>query len=210
MAFPDRLRLPLSFDAGRLKADLDALADMEWIGHFVTQNYDGDWSVLPLRGPAGATHPVKMIYPDPTAVDFDDGPALAWVPYIRQVLESFACPLHCVRLMRLTPGSIIKPHRDHDLEFESGAARIHIPITTNPGVEFLLNGTPVAMDLGSAWYLRLSDIHSAANRGTSDRVHLVIDAAANDWLADLLGQAANLDSQVSAPNISCYENTAGH
>ncbi len=60
MRFPDRLRLPFSFDAGLLARDLEALPGA-WIRHFVEQNYSGDWSVIPLRGPAGARHPVMMI-----------------------------------------------------------------------------------------------------------------------------------------------------
>lgn len=187
--FPDRLCLPLAFDPLRLQADLQALSAHDWIEHFVKQNYDGDWAVLPLRGPAGARHPVMMIYPDPGARAFQDTSLLRLTPYFRSVLAAFDCPLQCVRLMRLTPGSIIKPHRDHDLSFEARTVRIHIPITTNPAVEFSLNDTRVDMEPGSVWYLRLSDPHSVANRGATDRVHLVIDAEANAWLADMLGRA---------------------
>jgi hypothetical protein len=43
---------------------------------------------------------------------------------------------------------------------------------------------------GSAWYLRLSDLHSVANRRTTDRVHLVIDCSANDWLTEQLRAAS--------------------
>lgn len=189
-AFADRLRLPLVFDPDGLTRDLARLGGVTWTRHFVEQNYSGDWSVIPLRGPAGETHPVRMIYPNPTAREFDDGPLLAETPYFREVLGRFAAPLRCVRLMRLTPGSQIKTHSDLDLDFELGTVRIHIPIASNPGVEFLLNGAPVAMALGEAWYLRLSDPHSAANRGSSDRVHLVIDADANDWLGELFREAA--------------------
>ena len=186
---PDRIKLPFSFDPDRLCADLDAV-DRDWIDHLVKQNYEGNWSVLPLRHTAGATHPVMMIYSDPSATEFVDGPLLAHTPYFREVLAAFRCPLTVVRLMRLTPGSVIKPHYDHDLAAEHGAARLHIPITTNPDVEFLLNGTPVTMAPGEAWYLRLMDTHSVVNRGTSDRVHLVIDAVVDDWLSEMLAASA--------------------
>jgi hypothetical protein len=189
MAFPDRLRLPLSFDPVRLARDLDALAGVTWIEHFVKQNYDGDWSVIPLRGVAGAAHPVKMIYADPTATDFADTPLLDACPYFREVLGAFDCELQCVRLMRLTPGSVIKEHDDNDLRAETGAARIHVPVTTNPGVEFELNRRRIVMTPGSAWYLRLADPHRVANRGTTDRVHLVIDVVVNAWLTALLRRA---------------------
>jgi hypothetical protein len=187
--FPDRLRLALTFDPARLVRDLQGLASVGWIDHFVAQNYDGNWSVIPLRGKAGACHPVMMIYSDPTATSFEDTPMLQGCPYFREVLDAFQCPLQAVRLMRLTPGSRIKEHADLDLSIEEGAARIHIPVVTNPGVEFYLNGSRIVMEAGSAWYLRLSDPHSVHNNGDSDRVHMVIDAVANDWLRTLLESA---------------------
>jgi hypothetical protein len=190
MTFPDRLRLPLSFDPARLASDLAAVASVGWIAHFVEQNYQGDWSVIPLRGVAGATHPVQMIYSDPTATRFADTPMLARCPYFREVLATFACEILAVRLMRLTPGSVIKEHSDHDLDAAAGMARIHVPISTSPEVEFELNRRRIAMAPGEAWYLRLSDPHRVANKGDSDRVHLVADLAVNAWLADLLSRAA--------------------
>jgi aspartyl/asparaginyl beta-hydroxylase (cupin superfamily) len=130
-----------------------------------------------------------MIYSDPGCTTFEDTPMLAGSPYFREVLAAFACPLHAVRLMRLTPGSVIKEHHDNDLSFEQGMVRIHIPVVTNDGVDFRLNGTRCPMPAGSVWYLRLSDPHSVANRGMDDRVHLVIDAAVNGWVEALFQRA---------------------
>ncbi len=187
--FPDRLRLPLAFEPARLAADLAAVATAGWTEHFVKQNYDGDWSVIALRGPKGETHPVRLIYSDPACREFADRPLLAAAPYFRQILQGLECPLQAVRLMRLAPGSRIKEHRDHDLCFEDGVVRLHIPVVTNAGVDFRLNGERCVMPAGSAWYLRLSDPHSVANRGETERVHLVIDAEVNGWLAALFKRA---------------------
>jgi Aspartyl/Asparaginyl beta-hydroxylase len=173
-----------------MEADLAALEQRDWTAHFVTQNYTGAWDVLPLRAQAGAAHPVMMIYSAPGVSDWVDTPFLDAAPSLRQVIAAFHCPVEAVRLMRLTPGSTIHAHRDHDLDAAEGRARIHVPVTSNPGVEFLLNGTPVAMQPGEAWYLRLADTHAVANRGTSDRVHLVIDAVVDDWLAGMIAGAA--------------------
>lgn len=189
-SLPDRLQLEMNFHVEQLKQDLAVLESHSWIDHFVKQNYNGTWDVLPLRGTAGATHPVMMIYSDPSCTEFEDTPFLKNAPYLQQVLSTFQCPLQSVRLMRLTPGSDIKEHCDHDLSAEQGQVRMHVPITTNPGVEFLLNGIHVPMVPGSCWYLRLADPHAVRNRGESDRVHLVIDALMNDWLADQLHLAA--------------------
>jgi hypothetical protein len=190
MTLPDRLLLPLAFDPEPLRRDLDGLAREGWIAHFVKQNFEGDWSVLPLRGTAGATHPVMQIYSDPSATAFEDTPLMARCPAIRAALESLQCELQAVRLMRLTPGSVIKEHSDGDLDADSVAARLHVAIATNPDVTFEVNRKPVALAPGALWYLRLSDPHRVANRGTTDRVHLVIDAVMNDWLRGLLERAA--------------------
>ncbi|MBX3563208.1 MAG: aspartyl/asparaginyl beta-hydroxylase domain-containing protein [Sphingomonas sp.] len=187
---PDRVRLPFAFDPAGLADDLALLGDAEWIAHFVPQNYEGEWGALPLRAKAGATHPVMMIYSDPEATEFEDTALLGQLPHIAAVVAAFRCPVRAVRLMRLTPGSVIKEHRDHDLAAEFGMARIHVPIATNPGVEFLVNRAPVAMAPGEAWYLRLSDPHAVANRGESDRIHLVIDVLVDGWLAAQLESGA--------------------
>ncbi|RZM35262.1 MAG: aspartyl beta-hydroxylase [Sphingomonas sp.] len=195
----DRIRLPMTFASEPLVADLARLSAPDWIDHLVQQNYDGTWQVLPLRMAAGATHPVMMIYADPTAKAFVDAPALAHCPAFQAVLAAFHCPLQTARLMRLTPGSTIREHRDHDLSVEQGMARIHVPVTTNRHVDFRLNGTRVGMAVGETWYLRLADRHGVANHGTTDRVHLVIDCEVNDWLAALLddGQPSGMIRPIS-------------
>jgi hypothetical protein len=183
--FPDRLRLPFALDSALLVRDLEALSSGRWIRHYVRANFDGDWSVIPLRAPEGASHPVQMISANPNAKAFLNTPFLDLCPYFRDILEMFRCPLRTARLMRLTAGSMIKEHSDPDLCFEDGVVRIHVPITTNEGVEFWVNGSRVVMEPGSCWYLRLSDRHSVANNGNTDRVHLVIDAVVNDWIAEI-------------------------
>jgi quercetin dioxygenase-like cupin family protein len=182
----------MQFDPALLLRDLATLTTTEWTAHFVPDNYEGDWSAIPLRSPEGARHPIQMIFSDPMAKAFVSTPYLDLCPYFREVIAAFQCDTQCIRLMRLTPGSVIKEHRDHDLAAEFGMARIHIPITTNPQVVFEVNRIPVEMAPGETWYLRLADPHRVVNGGDSDRVHLVIDAAVNDWMTDLLEQACTL------------------
>ena len=188
----DRAKLPLQFDPQALKNDFAELKEVEWIDHFVEQNYEGSWTVIPLRGPIGAEHPVMMIYSDPSCTEFENTPFLDTCPYFQEVLSSFRCPVNAARLMRLTPGSVIKEHSDYDLSVEDGNARLHVPIITNPGVEFRLNDRLVDMRPGECWYLRLSDPHSVLNRGKEDRVHLVIDVTVDDWLTDLLSGCSDV------------------
>lgn len=196
-AVNDRLKLDLRFDAEAMRRDVARLDASDWVDHFVPQNYEGSWSVLPLRAPAGARHPIQMIYSDPACDTFVDTPLLQRCTYFPQVLAAFQCPLHAVRLMKLTPGSTIKPHADHDLEAEQGRVRLHIPVATNADVDFRLNGEPIVMREGECWYLRLSETHAVANRGRTDRVHLVIDALVNPWLEDQLMRAERAGSDLT-------------
>lgn len=197
--WPDRLRLPLAFDPARLERDLRAAAAHDWIAHFVRQNYEGDWSAIPLRSVAGtrAQHPVMQIYSDPVATAFEDAPPLDDCPYFREVIAAFRSPVRCVRLMRLAAGSTIKEHTDLGLDAEAGTVRIHIPVTTNPGVVFEVNRRPVPLAPGSAWYLRLSDPHRVENRGDTDRVSLVLDADMDGWMEAMLSEAVALSSAPS-------------
>lgn len=180
----DVLKLPLRFEAARLQADLGRVMTGEYVPHFNTAYYQGDWSAVPLRSIGGRT---DHIYPDPTAKDaFADTPLLARCAYIREVLATLHCPLQAVRFLRLKAGSVIKEHRDHELGFEDDEVRLHIPVITNPEVEFVLNQVRVVMNEGECWYLNVNQPHRVANRGATDRVHLVIDCVVNDWLHNLL------------------------
>src|SRR5262249_31769120 len=141
-------------------------------------------------GPRDAGHPVLMIATTPGQTAFSDTPALALCPYFREVIDSFGTEIRGVRLLRLAPGSLLKEHTDHESTDEDGVLRIHIPVKTNPDVVFLLNGARVVMEAGSAWFLRLNDPHSVANRGAGDRVHMLVDVVMDEKLEAMLTEAA--------------------
>lgn len=184
----DRRRLPLGLPVEGLLAELGAVPAAAWVDHFATGGYQGSWRILPLRGPAGATHPILMATAHPGQLDFADTPFLAAMPSFRRALDRFSCQLHAVRVMSLGPGSTIREHRDPDLDGggDGAVVRLHVPLATHPAVRFLLNGTPVPLAAGECWFLRLTDPHSVVNPGPAERVHLVLDAALNPWLRRLL------------------------
>lgn len=183
---PDRVRLPIAFDPGPLEEELAGIAQSEWTAHPVADNHDGGWNAAALRAPAGETHPIRMISVASGAGRYVDTPLLARCPRLAEVVARFRCELELVRLMRLEGGSVIREHRDPDLDAACGMARLHLPIATGPGVDFRVSGRRVDMQPGSVWYLRLSEPHSVVNRGDAPRVHLVLDALVDDWLAGLL------------------------
>ena len=180
----DAVKLPLLFDAARLRTDLANMLAEDFLPHYNTAGYQGDWSAVPLRSVGGrANH----IVADPAAREpFADTPLLARCPGVRETLAALPCPHQSVRFMRLRAGSGIKEHSDVRLGFDDGEVRLHIPVATNPEVEFMLAGRRVVMNEGECWYLNLTLPHRVDNRGAADRVHLVIDCVVNDWLRDQL------------------------
>lgn len=176
-------KLPFGFDAVRLKADLQNFTESDWTPHFNTSNYEGDWSGIALRAASNAH---IALYPDPSAKGFESTAELSRCGYIPEVLSKFECEMESVRFLRLGAGAIIREHRDYMLGIEDGVARIHVPIETNPKVEFWMNDQIVPMTEGEAWYLNFNLPHKVFNYSDEHRTHLVIDCIANDWLRDLI------------------------
>lgn len=177
-------KLALQFDPERLRADVGAIDAGEWLAHYNASDHEGPWTGVALRAVAGGHNP---LYADPVAQSrYADTGVLDRCPYLREVLAAFQCPLRSARLLKLGPGARIREHRDAHLGLEEGEARIHIPVATNPGVEFVVNGEQLVMNEGDCWYLDLSRPHRVKNVGVTDRVHLVIDCELNDWLRELI------------------------
>src|SRR5215813_11229840 len=172
------LKLPLAFDVARLQDDLAQIRPEEWTEHFNTRQYEGGWSGVALRTTVGARVP---LFADPTRTAFEDLPVLERCPYIRELLSTFHAPLQMVRLLKLSAGSNILEHRDFGLRYEDGEVRVHIPIQTNPEVEFVVAGQQIVMGEGECWYIDFNLPHRIHNRGVSDRVHLVIDCKLSPW-----------------------------
>jgi hypothetical protein len=170
-------RLPLACDLDGLRADLDAVVPEHWHQHFNTGYYEGDWSGVPLRAQPGIH---VALYSDPTRTDFSDTEAMGRCRYVPQLLASIPGELQSVRFLRLAAGSTILEHQDPGLCVEEGVFRLHIPVRTSPDVEFRVDGELVRMGEGECWYVNFDLRHSVANRGTGDRVHLVVDGVAND------------------------------
>ncbi len=75
----------------------------------------------------------------------------------------------------LPAGATIEPHVDQGRWFRL-AHRIHVPLTTNPDVEFRVGGECVSMKVGKAYEIdNANKIHAVVNNGSTDRVHMVVD-----------------------------------
>ncbi len=183
------LQLPLSCDLDALRADLATVTPTGWSPHFNTGYYSGDWSGIPLRGIPGTHVP---LYSDPNRRDFADTAAMSACSYVPQFLAQLECPIESVRFLRLAAGAQIHEHRDWGLCYEEGVARLHVPVHTNPDVDFRLADERLSLRAGECWYINFDLPHRITNHGANDRVHLVIDIRVNPWLQALFGAAQSL------------------
>jgi hypothetical protein len=183
-------KLDLMVDIVRLQREVSSLGE-EWKPHFNTMHYEGGWTVLPLRAPGGRS---GGIVPDLMGDEqYMDTPLMQSFPSVQQLLGSIHCPVLSVRFLNLQSGAIIKPHRDHDLSFENGEARLHFPVFTNDKVEFYVDDELLHMHEGSCWYINANLMHRVTNGGDTDRIHLVVDCEVNDWLKDVFTRAEKSD-----------------
>lgn len=104
-----------------------------------------------------------------------------WRPLIEPVLKAAVgdygysrAAFPRIMLARMAPGGIIHPHRD------TGVAahwphKIHLPIQTNDGVLFYVDGVPYQFREGEAVEVNNMTRHAVENRGSTDRIHLIFE-----------------------------------
>ena len=188
-------RLDVLVDLASLRKDVAALPD-RWSPHFQKAHSDGGWTVLPLRSIGGSEDETLPFALGNPLVEYRATPLLAQCPAIARFLDSLGCTLMSARLLNLKPGAAIKPHRDADLAFENGEARLHVPLFTNPHVEFVIDDERVVMEPGSCWYINANLTHRVANRGDTDRIHLVVDCVVDGGLRQRFADAEASCSEV--------------
>lgn len=186
------LKFNFSFNKEKLVKDLSLVLEKKWISHFNTQGYTGDWKVIPLYAKGGDES--NIFAHSVSDLQMLETPILKECHYLKEVIDSFKCPILSARILRLGVGAEIKPHKDYQLGYEDGNFRLHIPIVTNSKVKFTLDNTVLKMLPGECWYTNVNYVHSVINSGTSDRVHLVIDGARNKWSDDLFFSMATKES----------------
>jgi len=177
-------RIDEGLPVAALQAELATLLDRGWIDHVNQRDYVGGWDVLPLRCQREhlQAHPILQGFAISQGDDWADLPVLDACPALRAVLARLQCPLRSARLMRLKAGAQIKPHSDHGLSLASGQARVHLPIQTSDRIVFKVDRQVVPMRAGELWYFNAELEHEVHNLGTEDRINLVIDCVADDWL----------------------------
>lgn len=178
-------QFPIRFDQQRLQEEVAQFSESEWRAH--PSSYAGN-SALPLISASGESNDEMEGTMLPT-------PALERCPYIRQVLASFDTVWGRARLMRLGPGHKVPPHSDlHYYWFHR--VRLHVPIITDPDIQFHCADSSVHMAAGEAWTFDNWRTHQVINPSDVTRIHLTADTSGTHAFWRLLDRGATPPSNM--------------
>ncbi|NHZ36793.1 aspartyl/asparaginyl beta-hydroxylase domain-containing protein [Massilia rubra] len=195
----DAFALPIHFDRDRLASDarqLDTLARRPQPGPY----HAGEWAGVAIHASGGVQTPNPGF---PSLVSYAFTAEADSAPYLKEILESLRFVLQVVRVLWLPVGGKIRSHVDFDTNFQFGLVRLHIPMQTNPDVEFLIGGRRVTMNVGELWYGDFSKPHEVMNRGNQNRLHAVVDVEINDALLAMM-PAEYIDMQSQFGPVSMH------
>ena len=172
------LRLPIRFSAETLEREASSLPKSAWVAH--PNAFPGNDAVRLITTGGAETD----------AIGGSMGPTehLRACPYILEILSAMGGTWGRSRLMGLAPGAEVPAHADSHYYWRTHI-RIHVPVITNPGVEFTCGGETVHMAAGECWVFDSFQRHEVHNRGDAHRVHLVIDTVGGRRLWELIEQA---------------------
>ena len=78
------------------------------------------------------------------------------------------------RVHNLQPGKKITPHVDSKVNIPC-VHMIHFIAQSNPKADFTIDDETFNMEEGGIYEINYSYIHSALNRGSTDRIHLLVE-----------------------------------
>lgn len=143
------------------------------------------------------TQSIVMVFcdgpPDNLVVEKREGwDALAdvAVPVMHDLIERHYQPGGTIiRAMaaKLLTGGRINPHFDSHKTFRR-SHRIHVPITTNSRVRFMIDGRPFRLNVGEAYEVNNQKTHSVMNSGTEDRITFIFDYLPADEISTRVAQ----------------------
>lgn len=84
-----------------------------------------------------------------------------------------------VMITRLPAGKTITPHKDIKGKYANYYTRYHIPLISDPGVQFHCGDEAVNMLPGTVWWFNGHLEHSVVNNSASDRINLIVDCRVN-------------------------------
>ena len=186
------IQLPVRFDVDQLRAEIGQFNPADWRPHpsgFVAND------ALPLIAADGGDN-------DALVGRMAATPALQKSAYMGQVLGSFNSVIGRSRLMRLGPEASVSEHVDFH-PYWHHHIRVHIPLITDPSIEFWCDGESVHMAPGECWVFDHHKPHKVLNPSAVTRIHLVFDTTGSSWFWRLVERGYKPHGNPEQPKPTC-------
>lgn len=89
--------------------------------------------------------------------------------------EMYVKELGRVLIVKLKPGGHVKPHNDQGT-YSDYYSRFHVVLSSNDLCSQTCGDDHAEFDVGDVWWFDHKEIHTADNKGETDRVHIIFDA----------------------------------
>ena len=172
------IKLPFTFDPTKLYQEVMRIPKAEWQPH--PGKHKGNYAIplITVDGGMNDKFAGRMM---PTSY-------LKSMPYVEQVISSFGEVVSRARIMIIEGKQSLPMHTDINYHWYS-RVRIHIPIITNPLVEFTCKTHKAHMPAGEAWLLDTWHSHQVINNSDETRIHLVFDTAGSSKFWNLVDKS---------------------
>ncbi|MCO4770405.1 MAG: aspartyl/asparaginyl beta-hydroxylase domain-containing protein [Deltaproteobacteria bacterium] len=159
----------LSWDPSLLQADLARFQESDW----EAMHYSDKWKQIMVAHPNGEGGTTLH-------------PRMADCPTLQAVFDAFPGKLLDASIASLAPGGSVGEHRDISGGTPMGVGRFHVPIVSDPGVEFYVSGKKLYLAPGETWNLDTSYPHWLQNLSDITRVHLIVDVELTPQVKEML------------------------
>lgn len=168
------------------------LLNLPWTEAYKDYQSSG-WKTVSLLSRSGDAR--DLIIDDGTPIETD---VLHALPSLKKFVNNLGLKYMWARLARLEPNSYLWEHRDYTELKNERRQRLHLPIQTNKDAQIILSGHQINLGYGFLWKLNPQVPHGACNKGSTARIHLIIDCYVEEKLENLINDQW-LDSEFITP-----------
>lgn len=173
------IQLPIQIDPLPLLNEVDRIAKDIWVEHRLPNLYS-----------------IPLVHHEKGTVSWS--PNIQRLPSLRKLLHIWNAPLGESRVSILEPGASVSTHVDINYYWKH-RLRVHIVLQTNPNALFGCDNHVLSLPAGQVWVSNNWAPHWIENKGSSNRIHIVIDTVGSPLLWKWIHNGWHSSSKQSMP-----------
>ncbi len=160
--------------------------------------HNGGWYTCTIMNPSGDSN-------DNVIADGRAKPTelMSRFPKLAKFIAGCGYEVMWARLAKMNVSAALWEHVDYTELLDTTRYRLHVPLRTNQDAALVFPGQAIHLSAGTIWLLDPHSLrHAAVNRGSTSRVHLLLDVYNGPSLEDLIAKAESVcASSFSLPKL---------